>query len=81
MAHANDSTGAFRDAETMGIELDFPGWRVWRSRDHLGQPAAWWASRRHSAVWAEPQTVAGDTEDELRTELAGASAGTVSQAL
>jgi len=51
-------------------EADFAGWRVWRSRDHLGRPASWWASRRHAAVWAEPQTVAGGTEAELRAALA-----------
>ena len=70
MVHVNHNSGAFRDAATKGIEADFAGWRVWRSRDHLGRPASWWASRRHAAVWAEPQTVAGGTEAELRAALA-----------
>jgi hypothetical protein len=74
MVHVNGNSGAFTDAASEGIEADFAGWRVWRSRDHLGRPASWWASRRHAAVWAEPQTVAGDTEAELRVALADAAA-------
>lgn len=73
MVHAT-GTGAFTGAATEGIERDFPGWRVWRSRDYAGQPASWWASRRHGAVWAEPQTVVGDTEAELRAALNSATA-------
>lgn len=73
MVHIDGNSGAFTDAATEGIEADFAGWRVWRSRDHLGHPASWWASRRRSAVWAEPQTVAGGTAAELRAALAGAA--------
>lgn len=62
-------TGAITDTATAGIEAGFPGWRVWRSRGHQGQPAGWWASRRHAAVWAEPQTIAADTEAQLRAAL------------
>jgi hypothetical protein len=69
MVHAKGNDGAFTDDATEGVELDFPGWRVWRSRDHTGRPGSWWASRRHSAAWAEPQTVAGETEAELRAGL------------
>jgi hypothetical protein len=69
-----DRSRAFTDAVTRKVELDFAGWRVWRSRDRDGQPAGWWASRRHGAVWVEPQTVAGDTEAKLRAELAAAPA-------
>lgn len=68
--HADASPTAFTDAATQQVELDFAGWRVWRSRGHQGRPASWYASRRHAAVWAEPQTVAGDSERELRAELA-----------
>ncbi len=68
MVHAA-STGAFTDAATGEVESDFPGWRVWRSRDHRGQPANWWVSRRNATVWVEPQTVAGDTKAQLRAEL------------
>lgn len=73
MVHVNENPGAFTDAATEGIEADFTGWRVWRSRDHQGRPASWWASRRHAAVWAEPQTVAGGTAAELRAALADAA--------
>jgi hypothetical protein len=66
-------SGAVTSDATEQVEADFPGWRVWRSRDHRGQPASWYASRRHAARWAEPQSVAGDTERELRAELAAAA--------
>ena len=76
MVHANGNAGAFTDAATQRVEADHPGWRVWHSRDYTGQSASWWASRRRSAVWAEPQTVAGDTEGELRAGLGAAAADT-----
>jgi hypothetical protein len=69
--------GAFTDTDIEKVEADFPGWRVWRSRDHRGEPASWYASRRHAAEWVEPQSVAGDTEAELRAELASAAAQAV----
>ena len=72
VVHAT-GTRALTDTATEGVEADFPEWRVWRSCDYLGRPASWWASRRHSAVWAEPQTVAGDSEAELRAELAASA--------
>lgn len=66
---SNPGVRGYTDALTQQVEADFPGWRVWRSRDRRGQPASWWASRRGTA---EPRTAAGDTEAELRASLAGA---------
>lgn len=68
------SSGAFTNDATEKVAADFPDWRVWCSRDHRGEPASWYASRRHAAEWAEPQSVAGDTEAELRAELDDAAA-------
>lgn len=39
MVHSDGNAGALTDAAKEGIEADYAGWRVWRSRDHLGRPA------------------------------------------
>lgn len=59
------------DAATLRVEADFPGWRVWRSLSGA-RPACWYASRRGENWKAEPRCVAGETEQELRAELAEA---------
>jgi hypothetical protein len=45
------------------LEIEFPGWRVWRSAD------SWWATRRGPEWMSEPRTVAADTAESLRGEL------------
>jgi hypothetical protein len=80
VVHATGTT-ANTGSAAGAVEADFPGWRVWRARDRQGRPASWWASRRHAAVWAEPQTLAGDTEAQLRAALDAAAASTAAPAL
>lgn len=56
-------------AAEKAIEIEFPGWRVWRTTD----AGTWWASRRGPLWNREPRTLAADTADDLRAELREAS--------
>ena len=53
------------EATTAALEVEFPGWRVWRTTD----AGTWWASRRGPQWMHEPRTLAADSAKGLRAEL------------
>ncbi|MCI0687828.1 MAG: hypothetical protein L0Y54_11410 [Sporichthyaceae bacterium] len=58
------------------LQAAYPGWRLWRTRNPDGSPAAWYATRARPLTDRELRaglaaTVADDTPELLVARLAG----------
>ncbi|MFC7330837.1 hypothetical protein [Marinactinospora rubrisoli] len=63
----SDMVSAAHEATLRRLQETYPGWRIWRSRDHYGRPAAWLAS--NCGVPGAAPTLHGDTAEKLEAQL------------
>jgi hypothetical protein len=60
---------ASTDEETLAqINVDFPGWHIWRPRRSDGIPSSWAATRLEKRAGVDPTAIA-DTAEKLRDAL------------